>query len=217
MYLINAVYFKGDWSSPFDEGRTTDDTFRLADGSAWPCRMMQRRERFRYHQADDFQAVDLPYGDDNFSMTVLLPAEAVPLDSLSHRLSATTWSEWTQRLSYQEVRLMLPKFTVSYDVSLNSVLKSMGMAVAFSDYADFSAISPDTALTITEVKHKTFVAVDEKGTEAAAVTSVAVGLANSVEPEPVVMRVDRPFLFAIRERHSGSIVFLGKVGKPLID
>ncbi|HVP57285.1 MAG TPA: serpin family protein [bacterium] len=218
MFLINAIYFKGTWTYEFDSDLTKDDQFTLPGGATTPCRMMQRPEsgknaNFSYHATDRFQIIDLPYGDGYFTMTILLPAASVDLDSLIASLDQDTWNQWTSALAEKPGRIEMPKFQLKYETVLNDVLKAMGMEVAFDpDNADFTRMHADGELYINQVKHKTFVKVDEEGTEAAAVTSVGIGTTSA--PDDFEMRVNRPFLFAIRENHSGTILFMGKITNP---
>ncbi len=215
MFLINAIYFKGAWTDPFDPDKTRDDVFTLPDGSKSPCRMMAREDTFRYQATPQFQAVDLPYGNGDFRMVILLPDSGADVDGLVAMLSPEVWDGWIGGFSVTRIILQMPKFTMEYEKTLNDVLSALGMGVAFSqEEADFSRLysGPQRAY-ISKVKHKTFVQVDEEGTEAAAVTSVEIG-ATSVPP---TMRVDRPFLFAIRESHSGTILFVGKIVQPAFE
>lgn len=212
MYLINAIYFKGMWTYEFDEEATQNRPFAAMDGSVDDVPMMEQEAELAYFESDALQVVDLPYGDSLYSMMVILPRQGGNLDEVVASLDQETWNDWTGRLESREVWLRLPRFQLEYEVDLNQVLSSLGMEVAFNPYeADFTAINPAGELYISKVKHKTFIDLDEEGTEAAAVTSVEVGVV-SVDPNaPVPMFVDRPFVFAIREQHSGTILFVGKV------
>lgn len=218
MFLINATYFKGTWTYKFDQGLTKDDQFTLPDGSKAPCKMMQQPEPgktgdFTYCANDSFQILDLPYADGWFSTTILLPAPSVELDSVIAQLDQETWSQWTAGLGDETGRIEMPRFELRYETSLNDILDAMGMGVAFDPYsADFTGMHAEGGLFISRVKHKTFIKVDEEGTEAAAVTSVEVGATST--PDNFEMRVDRPFLFVIREKHSGTILFIGKIVNP---
>lgn len=213
MYLINAIYFKGTWTYRFDPNATLDDFFTLPDGSRKPCKMMSQKAKFRYLSNDQLQAIDLPYGDAGFSMTILLPKAGTNIDDFAGKLTQQQWSDWTGSLQTKEGDLFLPKFKLEYDKKLNDVLKVMGMAIAFSTSdADFTRIDKQGGLFISEVKHKTFVQVDEEGTEAAAVTSVGIGRTSI--GDNFTMRVDRPFVFVIRENNSGTILFIGKIVEP---
>ncbi|MFC1951064.1 serpin family protein [Chloroflexota bacterium] len=212
MFLINAIYFKGTWKYEFDEGNTQSEPFYLHNDSEVQCQMMQQQATLDYYENDDFQAVDLPYGNGKYSMTVLLPDADKDIDELIAELNDESWNEWTGNLSEEEVALYLPRFALEYEIKLNDVLKAMGMEVAFSGAADFTKINSSGGLYIEEVKHKTFVEVNEEGTEAAAVTSVEIRLSSV--PDYTEMIVNRPFIFVIRENHSGSILFAGKIINP---
>jgi len=215
MFLINAIYFKGTWTYEFDEENTTDDVFYLADGSEKECKMMSHQCDHNYFENEQIQAIDLPYGDAGFSMTILLPKPEVNIDSLTAQLNNETWNSWLGSFSEQEVNFYLPKFKLEYEISLNDILSALGMSIAFDqNRADFTKINSEGNLYISEVKHKTFVKVNEEGTEAAAVTSVEISL-TSVGETGITMRINRPFIFAIRENHSGTILFIGKIVEPI--
>lgn len=215
MYLINAIYFKGLWSNQFKKENTKDDFFNLINGTRKPCKMMYNKGDFKYFENEQLQAVDLLYGDSLFSMTILLPKRNVSIDALIGQLSKENWDSWIRNLRVQEGEIYLPKFKLAYEKSLNDVLKTLGMGIAFTPYiADFSRIAkPENlggeSLYITNVRHKSFVEVDEEGTVAAAVTSVEIGITSV--PQLFEMRVDRPFIFTIREKSSGTILFTGKI------
>ena len=217
MYLINAIYFKGSWTAEFDPDDTRDDDFTRADGTKIPIKMMEQENDFYYLYNDLFQAVDLPYGDGLFSMTILLPHEEISVDEIADELSEDIWNDWMNSFPDEKkgIKLQLPRFTMEYKKSLVGVLKTLGMEKAFSpNEADLSGISTQyDDLHISDVIHKTYLKVNEEGTEAAAVTAIVVG-PISVEPSIPVVRIDRPFILAIREHHSGSILFIGKVYEP---
>ena len=219
MFLINAIYFKGTWKYEFDEQDTQSAPFYLVDDSEIQCEMMQQEATLDYYENADFQAVDLPYGNGKYSMTVILPAEDKDIDSLIAELNDSNWNEWMGKLAEEDVALYLPKFTLEYEIKLNDVLKAMGMGIAFEDgQPDFTRMCdpdlvPEGQLFIDKVKHKTYVEVNEEGTAAAAVTSVEMAL-ESAGPSITTMRVDRPFIFVIRESHCGSILFAGKIINP---
>ncbi|MCF7885593.1 MAG: serpin family protein, partial [Candidatus Marinimicrobia bacterium] len=160
----------------------------------------------------------LSYGNNNFSMIIILPDKNLSIRALSKSLSKKKWENWISNLNKQKVKLFLPKFKMEYEINLNDVLKSMGMPAAFDpDLSDFSNINEQLGkqLFIDDVLHKSYLEVDEKGTEAAAVTSARMTVTSAYPPKkPVVMRVDHPFLFAIRERQTGNVLFIGKIGKP---
>ena len=214
MFLINAIYFKGTWTYEFDEELTKDDWFYLPDGSRKPCKMMEQRSEYNYFSNPDFQAVDLPYGDGDFSMTVFLPHPQKNIDSLIAEFNEENWDNWINSFSKDSGDIYIPKFTLEYGIKLNDVLKALGMEIAFDPYrADFTRMYKPGGIWIDKVKHKTFVKVNEEGTEAAAVTSVEMGF---VSVSGFYMRVDRPFVFVIRENKSQTILFMGKIVEPTL-
>jgi serine protease inhibitor len=214
MFLINAIYFKGIWTYQFDPKLTTNELFHLPNGSNTPCKMMKQEADFQYLENSDFQAIDLPYGDGDFSMTIFLPSLQKDIDSLISEFNPENWNQWINSFYEQHLTLQFPKFTLEYEIKLNDVLKALGMAIAFDpDQADFTRLYKGPwNLFISKVKHKTFVEVNEEGTEAAAVTSVEVGITSVGD----VMRVDRPFVFVIRENQSQTVLFIGKIVEPTL-
>jgi serine protease inhibitor len=207
MFLINAIYFKGKWRKAFDAKDTRDGPFHGADGRDRAVPLMRQKGDLRYDETEDYQAVDLLYGNGAFAMTVLLPkAGRTPAVVLS-RLDPESWNALAGRFAETEVTLTFPRFRLEYGRRLNHDLEALGMEIAFGRNADFRRIADVDGLYITRVDQKTFVEVNEEGTEAAAAT--AVGIGKTAAPEPVEMRVDRPFVLAIRERLSGAVVFLG--------
>ncbi len=214
MFLINAIYFKGIWTYQFKKEATQDDDFYLPDGSKITVKMMNQAGDFNYFETDQFQAIDLPYGNGAFSMTIFLPRRHFPLDSLIAQMNPDTWTDWMGRFEMKKGGILLPKFTLRYQITLNRVLDALGMGIAFTDAADFTRMSKNGGLSLSYVKHKTFAKVDEEGTEAAAVTVVGV-YATSVGPsEGFEMIVNRPFLCVIRERESDTLIFMGKIVHP---
>jgi len=213
MFLINAIYFKGTWTYEFEKNKTQDDFFNLPDGSRVPCKMMAQAGNFSYYASDDFQAVDLPYGDELFSMTIILPNPGKDIDALVETLTAENWNSWINNFATFEGELYLPRFKLEYEIKLNDVLKSLGMEIAFDpSRADFTGMYRSGGVYIDEVKHKSFVEVNEEGTEAAAATVVDMKLTSI--GSGFTIRIDRPFIFAIREHHSGTILFIGKIVNP---
>jgi serine protease inhibitor len=217
MFLINAIYFLGDWTYQFDPDLTQDDWFNPEEGVKTPCRMMlqpgpQEFAEYTYLETEDFQAVDLPYGNGLYSMTIVLPKDGVDLDALIDGCDADTWADWMGGFHPEDGRIQIPKFEIEYEDTLNTALINLGMGIAFGSGADFSRIAEDRDLFISSVRHKTYVKVDEAGTEAAAVTVVEIR--ETSQPESFEMRVDRPFVFAIREHHSGTVLFIGKMYDP---
>ncbi len=214
-FLINAIYFEGAWTLRFDPDRTTPGDFRRSDGATVTMPFMSMTDRvFPYAQTADYQAIELPYGGEAFVMNVVLPSEAVGVDAFVESLDAGSWADLVSGLADTELLVALPRFRLEYDKNLNEVLKALGMEVAFDEAAaDFSRMHRDARnlqLHISRVKQKAFVEVDEEGTRAAAVTSVEVGVTSA----PPMFRADRPFVFAIRERLSGALLFMGVVRDP---
>lgn len=216
MYLINAIYFKGTWQYEFDKDETRDDTFNLPNGEEISCKMMaQTNDNFSYFNNNQFEAIDLPYGDGHFSMTIILPNENESTNAIIGQLASQPWDTLISSFEEQKGTLQLPKFEIEYEYTLNDVLKALGMQIAFEPgLADFTRLFQPGGIFISNVKHKTYIKLDEEGTEAAAVTSVEVGY-TSVGPGDFFMRVNRPFIIAIREHNSGTILFIGKIIKPV--
>jgi len=179
--------------------------------------MMIQQNEFQYFETDSFQSVELPYGNQQFSMTIFLPRSTIDLDQFISEWNLDQWIQWLSSFSKQKGTVYLPKFKLEYKIKLNDVLSAMGMSIAFNpDLADFSLINPDQALFIDKVLHKTFVEVNEEGTEAAAVTLVDMRLTSTGGGSTgFFMRIDRPFVFLIRERESNTILFIGKVVEPV--
>ena len=212
MYLINAIYFKGSWTEEFDRSRTQNEPFFASDGSQSTVPMMSVEGDFLATSTDEYSAVELPYGGGAFNMVVVVPRQGSSVDSLISKMDATRWQALLDGLTERGGLVQIPRFRLEWKSSLNAPLIDMGMGIAFdATRADFSGISHDAALFISGVDQKTYVNVDEEGTEAAAVTSVGVGVVSLPLP---LLRADRPFLFAIRERFSGTLLFMGKMAVP---
>ena len=213
MFLINAIYFKGDWRHQFDKDLTRDAPFTLIDGTQITTPMMAHGETVDARMAWDtsVSVLEMPYGGDAFTMVVVLPHPDVSLQSVVDGLDAERWASWMTNLSEVKLLVEMPKFSFEYEIELRDVLTALGMGIAFGDggSADFTKINPSGGLYISKVKHKTFVQVDEEVTEAAAVTSVSI-----LDSGPLQFIIDRPFLFAIRERLSGTILFMGRMVDP---
>lgn len=214
MFLINAIYFNGIWKKEFDPESTYQETFILPGGTTKTVDMMNMKDTIGYMDNDLMQMAELDYGRGNYSMLVMLPKGNLTPEALAQQINTENWQSWLAALSEKEVTLLLPKFTFDYEKKLNDVLSFMGMGIAFDPWeADFTGIYSPGGLFISRVKHKTFIEVDEEGTEAAAATVVAVSF-SGYDPLEVFMTVNKPFLFAIREKTTNAIVFIGKVAEP---
>jgi serine protease inhibitor len=216
MYLINAIYFNATWKYEFDKGETYTGDFNLAGGTKHQAEYMSVTGDFVYTSNEDFSAVELPYGDSTFSMVVMLPSGDKDISDLVDKLDVTHWDTWFEDAILAGVRVDLPKFKYEFKDLLNDPLKNLGLGVAFSEYeANFTRINPAGDLYISRVIHQTFIEVKEEGTEAAAATIVEIEY-NSIEGggNPILFKVDKPFLYLIKENSTGAIVFIGKVGKP---
>ncbi|GAP95089.1 serpin family protein [Leptolyngbya sp. NIES-2104] len=212
MFLMNAIYFKGKWTNEFDKSNTQTRPFTLVNGSKKQVPLMKRQGNYRYFETNQFQAISLPYGDERLSMYVFLPKSN--LAAFQKSLTAQNWQTWMKQFSAREGQIQLPRFKMDYDVELKEALSALGMGIAFDDAADFSGLSKGTT-KIDQVKHKTFVEVNEEGTEAAAVTSIGiVATSIRVPEEPFRMIVDRPFFSAIRDNQTGEILFMGTIVNP---
>lgn len=216
MYLMNAIYFKGAWREPFDPRQTRDAEFTTHRGARLNVKMMTRKGGFRFRSGTDAMALELPYGGDAFVMTILVPPATADINAFVASLNLNRWQAATDGLAESSFDLYLPKFKLAWKDELNDELQSLGMVRAFvPDGADFTRLSPTAGrhLYVSEVLQKTFVEVNEEGTVAAAVTSVGIGVTSL----PPSARVDRPFVFAIRERLSGTVLFIGKIVRPALD
>jgi len=216
LFLINAVYFKGSWESKFDPRDTHLAEFTLSDGFKKMVRMMFRHGRIQYLPGDGFAAVNLPYGNGRISMYIFLPNKDRKLTDFVKSLNSDAWEKWMQSFHSVECDLSLPRFKIEFESELRRALSALGMGIAFNpDKADFRNMCPIPPLPnvyMKSVLHKTFVEVNEEGTEAAATTKVEVGL-TSAAPS-VVFTVDRPFFCAIRDNFTGEVLFAGTVFEP---
>ena len=215
LVLANAIYFNAHWQYQFNESATRDGDFHLLDGSTVTVPMMHQEENFNYTQGDTYQAIRLPYLGNEFAMTILLPEEGQFADFES-ALDAEMLKNITDKFESKRVVLTLPKFQFESDFQLNQALSEMGMPEAFSAGADFSGMTGNMDFFIGAVLHKSFVSVDEKGTEAAAVTTVIMFGAASPSPHVTInFTADRPFIFLIQDTETGSILFIGRVLNPV--
>ncbi|AWV97795.1 serpin family protein [Arcticibacterium luteifluviistationis] len=208
LFLMNALYFKGDWANQFDKDKTFEDSFNGKSGLV-KVDMMANLDTFAYADMGSFKAVDLPYGNQKYGMRVLLPKEN-DVSALLNSLDEDVWKGIDEKMYVQKLDLKLPKFKMEYEIKLNDILKNMGMPSLFSNAADLSKITaPAGKIRVGFVKQNSFVAVDEEGTEAAAVTTIGIEL-TSVPSYPSFY-VNKPFLFFIYEKGSGTIQFAGKI------
>ncbi|MAM45064.1 MAG: proteinase inhibitor I4 serpin [Planctomycetes bacterium] len=211
MVLTNAIYFKGNWATQFNVKRTREMPFRLAAGKSRKTPMMFQKGNFGYFQDDEVQVLEMPYKGEKVAMVVLLPRKVDGLAALEKHLAAEKLSGWLGKLRRVKVDTLFPRFKLTSRFDLSGKLQNLGMKKAFSD-ADFSRMDGTTKLYLSAVFHKAFVEVNEEGTEAAAATGAVVGL-RSIRRGPS-FRADHPFLFLIRDKATGSILFLGRYVSP---
>ena len=209
MYLINALYFKAAWTWEFDPELTVNKGFHNYGGSTVSVPMMSQNADLDYYQGGDCQILDLPYGDGKYSMTIVLPEYDRDINAFIADMTQSGWDSLITAFPEEKTALdvYLPRFTLEYKAGLKDVLCALGMDIAFNGRADFSGIYAPGGIWINDVYHKTFIEVNEEGTEAAAATAVEM-IYESAGP---VMMIDRPFFFVIREKESGTIFFMGKI------
>ncbi|RDW16449.1 hypothetical protein CWR48_16315 [Oceanobacillus arenosus] len=215
--LINAIYFYGNWTYEFNKQQTENRPFDLADGTTKDVPLMSLKEKLAYMENESFQAIALPYGDDeSMSMNVFLPKENTSLTDFQNQLTNENWNLWKSEFHKKEGTILLPKFQLEYEAILNDALRHLGMTTAFDENsADFSnMIKEDDPLWISQVKQKTFIDVNEEGTEAAAVTSVEVKTESAPIDGPFYMEVNRPFFIAITDDETDVILFMGLISNP---
>lgn len=208
MYLINAVYFKGIWRKQFDKKLTKEKPFTNETNNLVNVNMMYQKDTFNYTSDAYAQYLDMPYGNNAFSMTVILPNEGKKIDDVLQHLTVENWNANLNNLSSQEVEVYFPRFKSKNKFLLNDVLMSMGMQRAFEDHNEFKNIN-EGSLFISRVLHDTSIEVTEEGTEATAVTVVELREKASLNQ---IFNVNRPFLYVIREQSTGVILFIGKMG-----
>jgi serpin B len=211
MYLINAIYFKSLWSCKFDVSQTRPGTFYLPDASTVQADLMKGDKiNYNVYRDQNVTVLELPYINSKYSMVIVEPSQT----KILLNLDTVTWNGWMGKLTAGNGPVIMPKFKFSYNILLNNALGSLGMDNAFSDAADFTGINPAGNLHISKVMHKAYVAVDESGTEAAAVTSVIISLTAALGPPTIT--IDHPFIFVIREMKTGLILFAGTVNNRLL-
>lgn len=215
MFLVNAIWFKGQWMSRFNKSNTREDIFYLSDMTPKKTCMMNQTLTCNYFSNDLIQVAELPYGQGNFVMDVLLPVQGKTTDDVLVAMTPENWQSWTSAFKGQKLNLGLPRLTFEYSSMLNNVLSAMGMGIAFSSFqADFTGINPGKGLYISYVQHNSFLEINEEGTEAAAATVVAMTKSAALPEKAIPFKVNRPFVFAIRECSTGAILFLGRVNAP---
>lgn len=212
--LLNAIYFDGAWQFPFSEDATEERPFYLSDGSTIEVPLMSLNGELLYLETDDFQAVSLPYGEGEMHMHIFLPAENSSLDEFKTAINEEEWMQWMAQFESKQGSVMLPKFEMEYEVILNETLRELGMETAFSSVDLSNMFEEGSGLFISEVKQKSFLSVNEEGTEAAAATSVSVAESAPEEP-PFEFIVNRPFFFTITDEETGVILFMGSIENPL--
>jgi len=217
LYIINAIYFKAMWLYEFDKDYTKEENFYITPQTPIQTPMMKTTADLKYFQDNMVQIVELPYGQGNFNMTVFLPLEGISLNDFISQLDGNQWDGYLSQLQTLKGTVSFPKLKMEYKLLMNDVLKQLGMAVAFGSSADFSRIRTGGGIYISRVIHKTFVEIDEEGTEAAAVTLIEFReVSSGGEPElDFFMNVNRPFMFVIRENETGTILFMGKIIQPV--
>ena len=215
LVLTSAIYFYGMWQSPFVSSKTQPAPFTTATGAATQADFMNQTSQFGYAQTPFAQILEMRYAETGCAFDILLPMTATGLPDIEKSLTNQNLVSWLAKLSNRTVQVSVPKFRVESQYSLAKTLSTMGMPTAFSGKADFSGISAKNGLMISEVVHKAFVDVSERGTEAAAATGIAIRLsAVHVPDQPVVFRADHPFLFLVRDTRSGVVLFIGRVMSP---
>jgi serpin B len=215
LFLINAIYFKGNWTQAFEPTLTSPQPFHLADGKVKSHPLMARQGEYQYYENQQFQAVSLPYAGKRLSFYVFLPRQDMPLEDFLAQLTPQNWNRWISEFRNREGLVKIPRFKLEYEIKLNEVLSKLGMSSIFNaSQANFSPMTA-TPVRVDEVKHKTFVEVNEEGTEAAAVTSIGIRATSMVPQDtPFRMVVDRPFFCAIRDNQTGTLLFMGAIANP---
>ncbi len=214
LVLTNAIYFKSKWETPFDKRWTKDAPFHLTKRKKIDVPTMHKTKYFKYVKEKDFQLVELPYKGKQLSMLIFVPEKINGVGRVEKVLSRKNLDKWLGKMKRTFVSVKLPRFKATFSKKLNDAFKSMGMKDAFSfPIADFSGMDGTRMLYIEFVVHKAFVDVNEEGTEAAAATAVGMA-AGSIPPKPITLKIDRPFVFLIRDNMTGSILFMGRITDP---
>ncbi|NJO70000.1 MAG: serpin family protein [Bacteroidetes bacterium] len=218
MYLINAIYFKGTWKYKFDQSKTQKQNFYMGNGTTKQVDFMVQEGSFEYADNDLFTAVNMPYGDGRFSMMALVPKSDKTINDVLAAMSQQNWDKWNNSLVKKpKVKIYLPKFKLSYKKELNEDLQALGMSTMFTDMADLTRINKNGNLQVSKVMHKTFVDVNEEGTEAAAVTSVEIVLTSAGPDDLLIFSANKPFIYVIKEKDSNTLLFMGIMNEPVIE
>lgn len=213
MLLINAIYFKGKWKSQFDKSKTVEMPFFKSGGNQVNVPMMKQKNDFRVHEGDGFVVAEFPYGQGNFVMDIIIPNDQSGFNNTLAMVSDENYTSWINQMNKRETDLSFPRFKYGFRKKLKDTLTDMGMGIAFTDGADFSNINDMYDLLINDVAHQSFIETNEEGTEAAAATVVEIGL-TSAPPTPLVLKLDHPFIYIIRETTTNTIIFMGRVADP---
>ncbi|WP_185956549.1 serpin family protein [Changchengzhania lutea] len=211
LYAINALYFKSDWKYRFNQEDTKSLPFQLDDGTVKQVDMMSMEQDLEYFSNAVFSSVKIPYKNDKYSMTLMLPHTNKAVNDMIGTMNNENWKAWQGNYNVQGLKMTMPKFTFSYEKLFNDALTNLGLGIAFTGSANFSGLS-DMGTQISFVLQKTFIDVNETGTEAAAVTVVGIEVTSTNGPKQFLL--DRPFVFVITEKETGSICFMGKVAIP---
>jgi serpin B len=211
LVLTNAIYFNAAWQAQFEKSATSEGDFHNLDGTSGKAKLMQRTGYYRFIDVPGYQAVELPYEGQQVSMLIIAPVQG-KFASFEKALDAAALNATVKELKGGQVNLTLPRFTTEYDSSLKEALSALGMQDAFTGSADFSGMTGNRDLYISDAIHKAFIEVDESGTEAAAATAVIMG-ATAIPAKPLEIKIDRPFIYLIRDVQTGTVLFLGRVVK----
>jgi len=215
LFLINAIYFKGLWAQPFDKNLTQNKPFYQLNGSTKEVPLMRREGEYSYLENDLFQAVSLPYSDQKLSLDIFLPQKTINFKTFLAQFNLEKWQQWLPKLRERKGTVEIPRFKLEYQITLNSILQKLGMNKAFqANQADFSGLT-NIPVHVSDVIHKTYLEVNEEGTEAAAVTSIGVrAMSIPLPTEPFIFTADRPFVCVLREHKTGSLLFMATIVNP---
>lgn len=213
--ILNAIYFNGDWKHAFNTSKTKDSTFYLMDGTTKTISYMELNETIAYLENDYFQIASLSYSNEKMSMNIVLPKEDISLQQIEDMFTVENWMQWKGSLSKKEGTIVLPKFQIEYEMALKEGLQQLGMTTAFEETANFKKmVKEEVPIYISQVMHKTYIDVNEKGTEASAATSVEMETTSAPIDNPFLMDVNRPFFTIITDDDTGAILFIGNISNP---